>query len=131
MDKWLDYVWVALGSALGGASRHWFSGFIAQRMGERFPAGTLCVNLTGSFLIGLLAAFTVPEGRLFLGRSPRLLLMVGVLGGYTTFSSFSLQTLNLARDGEWLAAALNIAASVVLCLAGVWLGHLLGQTLNR
>ena len=131
MDKWWDYVWVAAGSALGGVSRHWMSGFIAQRVGERFPFGTLCVNLVGSFIIGLLAAFTVPEGRLFLGRSSRLFLMVGILGGYTTFSSFSLQTLNLARDGEWLAAALNVGGSVALCLGGVWLGHLLGQAINR
>ena len=113
MDKWWDYLWVAAGSALGGVSRHWISGFLAQRLGERFPFGTLCVNITGSFIIGLLAAFTLPESRLLLARSSRLFLMVGVLGGFTTFSSFSLQTLNLARDGEWLYAALNIAGSEI------------------
>lgn len=131
MDKWWDYLWVAAGSALGGASRHWVSGFLAQRLGERFPFGTLCVNVTGSFIIGLLAAFTLPESRLLLARSSRLFLMVGVLGGFTTFSSFSLQTLNLARDGEWLYAALNVAGSVALCLLGVWLGHVAGQAINR
>lgn len=127
----MDYVWVGVGSALGGVGRHWLSGWIAGHFGERFPLGTLCVNVTGSFIIGFLAAFMMPEGRWLLGRSPRLFLMVGVLGGYTTFSSFSLQTLNLAREGEWLYAGANAAGSLVLCLVGVWLGHLAGEALNR
>jgi CrcB protein len=131
MERWMDYVWVGLGSALGGVSRHWVSGWVAGRIGERFPWGTLCVNVSGSFLIGLLAAFMLPEGKVLLSRTARLLFMVGVLGGYTTFSSFSLQTLNLVREGEWLYAAANVASSVCLCLVSVWLGYWVGQLFNR
>ena len=127
----LDYVWIALGSALGGASRYWLSGVLARRFGETFPVGTLAVNVTGSFLIGLLAALADTEGRLLISPVARSFLMIGVLGGYTTFSSFSLQTLNLARDGEWLYASANVSLSVVLCLLAVWLGHVVGQTINR
>ena len=126
----IAYFWIGLGSALGGMCRFWLSGIIAQRYGESFPTGTLVVNITGSFLIGLLAALGDPDGRLFLPTYARQLLMVGILGGYTTFSSFSLQTLNLARDGEWLYAGMNVVLSVALCLGAVWLGHTLGEFLN-
>jgi len=126
-----EYFWIALGSALGGAGRHWLSGLLAHRLGESFPVGTLAVNVSGSFLIGLVAALSDPEGRLLINPTARQFIMVGVLGGYTTFSSFSLQTLNLAREGEWLSAAINAALSFFLCLVAVWLGHALGQTWNR
>ena len=124
------YLWVGLGSALGGMGRFWLSGLIAQRFGEAFPSGTLVVNVSGSFLIGLLAALSDTEGHIFIPASARQFLMIGILGGYTTFSSFSLQTLSLLRDGEWLYAVANVFLSVVLCLGGVWLGHVLGQLLN-
>jgi fluoride exporter len=127
----MEYLWIAVGSALGGVGRYWLSGVIAQRFGEAFPVGTLIVNMTGSFLIGLVATLTDPEGRMLISPTARQFIMIGVLGGYTTFSSFSLQTLNLARDGEWLYAAANVVLSVVLCLIAVWLGHLLAQTVNR
>jgi len=126
----IAYFWIGVGSALGGMCRFWLSGFIAQRFGEAFPAGTLLVNASGSLLIGLIAALGDPEGRLFVPAYARQFLMIGILGGYTTFSSFSLQTLNLVRDGEWLFAGLNVALSVVLCLGAVWIGHTLGQFLN-
>ena len=124
------YFWIGLGSALGGVSRFWLSGIIAQRYGESFPMGTLAVNVSGSFLIGLIAALGDTEGRLFVPAYARQFLMTGILGGYTTFSSFSLQTLNLMREGEWLFAAVNVALSIVLCLVAVWLGHVFGQWVN-
>ncbi len=126
----LAYLWVALGGALGSVARFWASGVVADRFGEIFPWGTLIINVTGSFIIGLFAALTDPDGRWLVAPSVRQFVMIGVCGGYTTFSSFSLQTLNLARDGEWLHAGLNILGSVALCLMGVWLGHVLAEALN-
>jgi CrcB protein len=129
----LAYLWVALGGALGSVGRFWLSGLVAessQRHGSIFPWNTLIVNVTGSFLIGVLAAFTEPGGRRFLKPGGQQFLMYGVCGGYTTFSSFSLQTLNLMRDSEWLQAGGNIVLSVVLCMVAVWLGYLLGTALS-
>lgn len=127
----MEYLWIAVGSALGGVARYWLSGAIARRFGEAFPVGTLVVNVTGSFVIGFLAAWTEPHGRLLAGAATRQFLMIGICGGYTTFSSFSLQTLNLARDGEWLYAGANIGLSVLLCLFAVWLGYVLAEILHR
>ena len=120
-----------MGSALGGMGRYWCSGFIAERFGESFPWGTILVNVSGSFVIGFFATLTAPDGRLLVGSTARQFVMVGICGGYTTFSSFSLQTLNLVRDGEWLRAGGNVVLSVVLCLAAVWIGHVLAATLNQ
>src|SRR5262249_47860951 len=128
--KLVVYFWIALGSAFGGIARFWASGVVARAMGETFPWGTLIVNVTGSFLIGLIAAMTGPDGRVFISSTARLALMAGVCGGYTTFSSFSLQTLNLMNDGEWAYAGGNIVGSVVLCLVAVWAGQSLGSSLN-
>jgi len=127
----MTVLWVALGSAVGGAARFWCSGFIARHVGEVFPWGTLTVNVVGSLLIGLFATLTGPEGRLLVGPNERQLVTLGLLGGFTTFSSFSLQTLMLVQDGEWLQAATYVGGSVVLCLMGVWLGHELGVAVNR
>ena len=118
-----NYFWIAVGSALGGMARYWSSGMAAVLFGETFPWGTLIVNIFGSFVIGFFATITGPDGRLFIGTIPRQFVMIGLCGGYTTFSSFSLQTLTLVNDGEWLYAGLNVGASVVLCLLAVWLGH--------
>ncbi|MBI5774966.1 MAG: fluoride efflux transporter CrcB [Verrucomicrobia bacterium] len=126
-----NYLCIALGSALGGVLRFWLSGLAAQRFGESFPSGTLLVNVTGSLVIGFIFTFTGTEGRLLVSPEMRNFLMAGICGGYTTFSAFSLQTVNLARDGQWLYAGLNVLLSVTLCLVAVWLGHLLAQTLNR
>ncbi len=125
------YLWIALGSALGGAGRYWCSGVIARHIGETFPWGTLTVNVVGSLLIGLLATVSEPDGRLLMSSTMRQFFMIGVFGGFTTFSSFSLQTLNLVRDGQWVPASLYILGSVALCLVGVWLGHGLGIAINR
>jgi len=129
---WLASVlWVALGSALGGVARFLASVLVAERLGDSFPWGTLLVNLTGSFLIGLLASLALPDGRPLLGPSARLLLMTGVLGGYTTFSALSLQTLQLLQAGQPARAGLYVAASVALCLLAVWAGHASSAVLGR
>ncbi len=127
----MTYVWIAIGSALGGMTRYWFGGLIDGRVGAAFPWGTIIVNITGSFLIGLIATLTGPDGRWLVGTTARQFMMVGICGGYTTFSSFSLQTLNLVRDGEFLYAGWNIALSVVFCLLAVWLGHVAAVALNE
>ena len=101
----LSYLWVSIGGAFGSAARFWISGVAAQRYGQTFPYGTLTVNVTGSFIIGFFAALTDPEGRWLVSPSFREFFMIGVCGGYTTFSSFSLQTLSFAQEGEWLRAA--------------------------
>ena len=124
------YFWIAAGSALGGIARFWCSGVIARAFGETFPWGTLIVNVSGSLLIGIIAALTGPDGRIFLGSTTRLALMAGFCGGYTTFSSFSLQTLSLVQDGEWWLAGANIALSVVACLVAVWAGYAFATSIN-
>jgi len=127
----MTILWVALGSALGGAGRYAVSGFMAHLVGETFPWGTLTVNVAGSFLITLVAAMTGPDGRMFMSSDIRQFIMLGVLGGFTTFSSFGLQTLALAQDGEWLRVSGNVVGSIVLCLAGAWAGHALATLINR
>jgi CrcB protein len=126
----LDALWIFVGSGLGGVARWGVSGVVANHVGQTFPWGTLVVNVSGSFLIGLFATLTGPEGRFFAPASVRQFFMLGVCGGYTTFSSFSLQTLNLAGEGEWLRAGANVVLSVVFCLLGVWLGHALGLAVS-
>ncbi len=122
----LEYFYVMLGGALGTGARFWLSGFAAQRVGELFPVGTLLVNVTGSFVIGLFAALADPMGPFIVSPRFRQFFTIGVCGGYTTFSSFSIQTLDLFQTGEWLKAALNIVISVFGCLAAVWLGRTAG-----
>jgi CrcB protein len=129
-DDLLLYLWIAAGSALGGVARYFCTGVASRLLGETFPWGTLFVNVTGSFIIGFFATLTGPDGRIFAGTTTRQFVMTGILGGFTTFSSFSLQSLNLANDGEWLQAGGNVVGSVVLCLVAVWLGHMLALSLN-
>jgi fluoride exporter len=124
------YFWIAIGSAFGGVARFWCSGVVARTIGETFPWGTLFVNVLGSFVIGLIAALTAPDGRIFISSTARLALMAGICGGYTTFSSFSLQTMSLLNDGEWLYGGGNIVGSVTLCLLAVWAGQIVGASFN-
>jgi len=124
------YLWIAVGSALGGVARFWCSGVAARFMGETFPWGTIIVNVVGCFIIGFFATSTGPDGRVFADTLTRQFVMIGILGGYTTFSSFSLQTLNLVQDGEWWLAGANIAFSVIACLVAVWLGFVLAASIN-
>ena len=107
------------------------SGFVANHFGATFPWGTLIVNVTGSFVIGFINTLTAPDGRVFASGTTRQFLMTGICGGYTTFSSFSLQTLNLANDGEWMRAGANTVLSVVCCLGAVWLGHIAALYFNK
>ena len=127
----MTWLWVMLGSALGGVSRYWLSGLFALAVGGAFPLGTVVVNITGCFIIGFFAELTGPDGRVFVGNDARQFLMTGICGGYTTFSSFSLQTLNLARDSEWLLAGANVVLSVVLSLVAVWLGAVAAGAVNQ
>lgn len=126
---WL-YVWIAVGSGLGGMARYACSGLAARWIGETFPWGTLIVNIVGSFIIGFFAILTGPDGRLFVGTAARQFVMIGICGGYTTFSSFSLQTLALMNDGEWFRAGGNILLSVLCCLLAVWAGAVLAGSIN-
>jgi CrcB protein len=122
------YLLVGLGGAVGSASRLWLANRLAREVGDAFPWGILLVNVSGSLLIGFLAALSgsgrlASEGRLVV----TYFFMVGVCGGYTTFSTFSLQTLELLQAKQYLAASANVLASVILCLAAVAIGHWLGS----
>ena len=127
----MKYFLISIGGALGTAARYWCSGFVANHFGETFPWGTLLINIVGSLVIGFFATITGPDGRVFVGTEMRQFVMVGICGGYTTFSSFSLQTLNLVRDGEMAWALANIGMSVVLCLVAVWIGHFAATHFNQ
>jgi fluoride exporter len=130
MDSMLLYLWVAIGGGLGAAARFLVSGLVAGAIGETFPWGTLVINVTGSFVIGFFGTLTGPNGRFYAGSTARQFVMTGICGGYTTFSSFSLQTLNLANDGEWLRAGANTVLSVALCLLAVWAGFVAATAVN-
>lgn len=127
----LAYIWVGMGGALGAMLRYWLSGLVAANYGETFPWGTLVINVTGSIFIGFFATLTGPDGRVIVSPDFRTFVMIGICGGYTTFSSFSLQTLNLARNGEMAAAGWNCALSFALCLFGVWLGYVAAALVNQ
>ncbi len=126
----LTYVWIAFGSALGGISRYGCSRLIATWFGETFPWGTIAVNVIGSFVIGFFATLTGPDGRVIVSSDIRIFVTIGFCGGYTTFSSFSLQTLELFRNRDYAEAGANILLSVILCLAAVWLGFVMANLLN-
>lgn len=115
------YLFVALGGALGSVGRFWLNNLVTARAGDGFPWGTLLINVLGSFAIGLFAAL-VPASQ----DTAKKFLMAGVCGGFTTFSAFSLQTLELMRQDAWLRAGGNILGSVALCLVAVWLGWMIG-----
>jgi fluoride exporter len=131
-----SYLWIAIGSALGGMGRFWMSGAVLRLLPVAFPWGTLLINVLGSFVIGLFGSVTDMDGRYPLVGMPagitiRQFVMIGLCGGFTTFSSFSLQTLILMQDHRWLEAGMNILASVAICLIAVWLGDLIGTLLQR
>ena len=120
---------VMLGGALGTFARFAVS-TLALPISGRLPWGTILINVTGCFIIGLFGTMTLAGGRLPVPESARLFVMVGFCGGYTTFSAFSLQTLDLMRAGGVGRAALNVGLSVALCILAVAAGHLLGARLN-
>ncbi len=125
------YVWIAIGGALGSVGRFALSHLVAVQFGDTFPWGTLIINVTGSFAIGFFGTLTDPDGPYLVAPNFRSFFMIGICGGYTTFSSFSLQTLRLAQDGEWFGAGANIVGSNVGCLVAVWLGHICAAALRR
>ncbi len=114
---------VMLGGALGSLLRYGITQGTARLWGEAFPWGTLAVNVAGSAAIGFLAGLTLGGNPLGLPETWRLFLVVGVLGGFTTFSAYSIQTLSLLQEGALAAALLYAGGSVVLALAAVWIGH--------
>jgi CrcB protein len=121
---------IVIGSILGGCARYFVSGAIARRLGETFPWGTMTINVTGAFLIGFFGALATHPGSVFASPNPWLFAVTGFLGCYTTVSSFSLQTLTLARNGEPTHALGNVVGSVGLCLFAVSCGFLLADTLG-
>jgi CrcB protein len=134
MQLLYQYFVIGLGGALGSMLRFGLGTWIdttVSKSGQIFPWGTIVVNITGCFIIGLFATLTGTEGRWLVPALVRPFVMIGILGGYTTFSSFSLQTLNLCNDRQWGGAAANVLISVVLCLVGVWLGAVLAGSINR
>jgi fluoride exporter len=134
MQLLTQYLVIGLGGALGSMLRFGLGSLIdtnVQKTGYIFPWGTIVVNVTGCFVIGFIFTISTGEGRLLLSPLTRNFITIGILGGYTTFSSFSLQTLTLAQDGQWWGAAANVLLSVVLCLVGCWLGAMLAGSLNQ
>ncbi len=118
---------IAGGGAIGALLRFWVSTWVYTRLGREFPWGTLAVNVAGSLLMGLLYILLIE--RLSVPPVWRAALLVGLLGAFTTFSTFSIETLNLIEDGALFKALMNILLSVMLCLFGAWLGVLLGRTI--
>ena len=124
----LDTLLIFVGAGCGGVLRYWISNITYGFLGRQFPYGTLIVNVSGCFLMGLLFVLLLER---FNGVGPQLrsLLLIGLLGGYTTFSSFSIETLNLFENGAPLTGLANILLSITLCLAATWLGVIGGRQL--
>jgi len=123
------YLWVAVGSALGGMLRYGLARWL-EPVSAGFPWGTFVVNVLGCFVIGYFGTLTLAGGKYAVAENWRIFVMVGVCGGFTTFSSFSLQTFERLRSGAWAVAAAYVVASVLVCLGSVALGHVLAQRLN-
>ncbi len=122
-------LWIALGGALGSVARYWIA-LWALPLSRSLPWGTIGINIAGSFLIGFFGTLTLEGGRHPAPEWARLFVMVGICGGFTTFSSFSLQTLDLLRGDAWGRALANVGVSVLLCLAAVSMGHAAAAQLN-
>jgi CrcB protein len=120
---------VGLGGFAGSIARYLLSGLVQQLANATFPLGTLAVNVLGCLLIGSLSELM--EARAFLSPEGRALLVIGVLGGFTTFSAFGNETINLARDRDFALAALNVLAHVVVAVGAVWLGRVLAHWIWR
>ena len=131
MNPLAAYLVIGLGSALGGVARYGCGVLAAAPWPVAFPWMTILINILGSFVIGLFATLTGPDGRLLLGTLWRQFVMVGICGGYTTFSAFSLETVALLRAHRPLAAGANLLLSLTLCLIAVWLGHRVARKLNQ
>jgi CrcB protein len=120
---------VMAGGALGTLARY-LIGLAALPISQDLPWGTIIINIAGSFIIGFFGTMTLAHGRFPVPENLRLFVMIGICGGFTTFSSFSLQTLDLLRTGAPVRAGINIVGSVVLCVLAVALGHYLASQIN-
>lgn len=125
------YLMVGLGSSIGALARYFCSQALLHLAGAGFPWATLTVNVAGSFVIGLYATLTEPDGRIFAAPEKRQFVLAGFCGGFTTFSIFSLETVRLAASGRYELAGANISASIVLWLIAVWFGYRIGRRINR
>ena len=123
----LRYVMIAIGGAIGAIARFWVAAYVGQRMGTRFPYGTFLINISGSFLIGLI--MTVLTERTHLSPNWRYLIPIGFIGAYTTFSTFEFETLRAMQDGQFIGGAMNVVASVLVGFLMVWLGVLAGRAM--
>ena len=124
----MGYLWVTLGSAIGGLLRYTITRWtLGIDTGTGFPYGTVAINIIGSFVIGYFGTLTLHSGRFAVSTNIRIFVMIGICGGFTTFSSFSLQTFDLLRTGFWGKALVNVAVSVMLCIAAVGAGHMLAH----
>ncbi len=127
----LAYLWIGVGGALGSMARHGCNAVYLRTFGPNSPwTSTLVINVLGSLVIGVASAVMGSAGRYPSSMTAQQFVMVGICGGYTTFSSFSLQTLTLMQSNQWLAAGVNIVASVALCLIAVWVGHAAGVSMS-
>jgi CrcB protein len=122
-------IYVMIGGALGSLARYAISAWTLP-ISRDLPWGTIGINIAGSFIIGFFGTLTLAAGRFPVSENTRLLVMVGICGGFTTFSSFSLQTLDLIRSGAMARAGMNMVVSVILCVAAVALGHYIAAQLN-
>ncbi|OGU33481.1 MAG: hypothetical protein A2057_05950 [Ignavibacteria bacterium GWA2_35_9] len=121
----INYLIVSIGAAIGGVSRYWLSNLAYKYFPAIFPYGTLIVNIVGSFLLGLII-FVFDEKEL-LNNQLKIFLTIGFCGGFTTFSTFSLETFNLIRDSEYFLASINVILSIVFCLLGVFLAYIVSK----
>ena len=126
----MTYFWVGVAGALGSIARYWMALAVLSLTGPAFPWGTILINIIGSFVIAFFGTLTGVGGVLNIHNDVRVFVMVGICGGFTTFSSFSLQTLDLAREGQLLHAVANVTVSVVLCLASVTVGYAAAEYIN-
>ena len=129
MATFYTYLLLAIGGAIGTVARFGIS-VLAMPISRQIPCGTLIINVLGSFIIGFFGTLTLAHGKYPVSENARLFVMVGLCGGFTTFSSFSLQTLDLLRGGAVLRGCANVVLSVVLCIAAVAVGHMLAAQLN-
>jgi CrcB protein len=124
----MKYLMVGIGGGIGSVLRFWMSSSLGERIGTRFPFGTFAVNITGSFLIGLIVTLLASNSDW--DPNWRYLIAIGFIGGYTTFSAFEYETLRSMQDGRMLVASLNVILSVTLGFAAVWLGTIAGRSLE-
>ncbi len=124
----MKYIMVGIGGFLGAIARFWVGGYVYERMGTKFPYGTFVINVSGSFVIGLV--MSILTERTHLHPNWRYLIPIGFIGAYTTFSTFEYETLAAARDGAWVVALANVVLSVAFGFVGVWLGMVAGRSVT-